>query len=68
MLINKIQEYCIHLFQKNHLVVYQKFFQQILLFQKIFNSEIQSIEVFFTDQNSKPLEVKYRINLTLVIK
>ena len=33
-----------------------------------FNSEFQTIEVWFTDQNSQPLEIEDRINLTLVIK
>ena len=37
-------------------------------FLKTFNSEFQSIEVWFTDQNSRPLEIEDRINLTLVIK
>ena len=35
---------------------------------KTFNSEFQSIEVWFTDQNSLTLEIDDRINLTLVIK
>ena len=35
---------------------------------KSFNSEFQSTEVWFTDQNSQPLETEYRITLTLVIK
>ena len=38
------------------------------IFQKTFNSEFQDIEVWFTDQNSQPLEIKDRINLTLVIR
>ena len=29
---------------------------------KIFNSEFQAIDVWFTDQNSQPLEVGGRIN------
>ena len=36
------------------------------IFLKTFNSEFQ--EVWFTDQNSRPLEIEDRINLTLVIK
>ena len=32
---------------------------------KTFNSEFQTIEVWFTDQNSQPLEIKDKINLTL---
>ena len=38
------------------------------IFQKTLNSEFQDIEVWFTDQNSQPLEIKDRINLTLAIK
>ena len=38
------------------------------IFLKIFNSEYNEIEVWFTYQNSKPLEIEDRINLTIVIK
>ena len=38
------------------------------IFLKTFNSEFQEIEVWFTDQNSKPLEVEHKINLTMIIK
>ena len=38
------------------------------IFLKTFNSEFQDIEVWFTDQNSKPLEIEDRINLTMLIK
>ena len=38
------------------------------MFLKTFNSEFQEIKVWFTDQNSKPLEVEDKINLTLIIK
>ena len=38
------------------------------IFLKTFNSEYDKIEVWFTDQNSKPLEMEDRINLTMVIK
>ena len=38
------------------------------IFLKTFNSEFQTIEVWFTDQNSQPLEIEDRINLTFVIK
>ena len=51
----------------NHLVVYQKFLQKIMFLKK-FNLEFQAIKVWFTDQNSQSLEIKGRINLTLVIK
>ena len=35
---------------------------------KTFNSEYDEIVVWFTDQNSKPLEIEDRINLAMVIK
>ena len=38
------------------------------IFFKTFNSEYSEIKVWFTDQNSKPLEIEDRINLTMVIK
>ena len=38
------------------------------IFLKTFNSEFQTIEVWFTDQNSRPLEIEDRINLFLFIK
>ena len=31
------------------------------------NTEFSSIEVWFTDQNSKPFEIKDSVNLTLII-
>ena len=37
------------------------------IFLKTFNSEFSCIEVWFTDQNSKLLEVEDKINITLVI-
>ena len=38
------------------------------IFLKTFNSENDEIKVWFTDQNSQPLEIKDRINLMMVIK
>ena len=38
------------------------------IFLKTFNSEFQEIKIWFIDENSKPLEVEYKINLTLIIK
>ena len=34
---------------------------------KMFDLEFSSIEVWFTDQNSKPPDIEDRINITLVI-
>ena len=38
------------------------------IFLKTFNSECLYIEVWFADQNSKPIEIDDKINITLVIK
>ena len=38
------------------------------IFVKTFSSEYDEIKVWFTDQNSQPLEIEDRINLTMVIK
>ena len=40
---------------------------KIFIFLKTFNSEFLYIEVWLTDQNSKPLEVGDKKNITLVI-
>ena len=37
------------------------------IFLKSFDSEFLYIEVWFTDQNSKPIEIKDKLNITLVI-
>ena len=38
------------------------------IFLKTFNSKFQEIEVWFTDQNSQPLEIEDKINVTLIIR
>ena len=38
------------------------------IFLKTFNSKYDEIKVWFTDQNSQPLEIEDRINLTMVIR
>ena len=35
------------------------------IFSKTFNSEFSYIEIWFTDQNFKPLEIEDKINITL---
>ena len=42
-------------------------FAKIFPFLKTFDLEFSYIEVWFTDQNSKPLEIEDIINITLVI-
>ena len=39
-----------------------------LIFLETFTSEFQETEIWFTNQNSPPLEIEERINLTLVIE
>ena len=31
------------------------------------NAEFQSIELWFTDQNNKPLEIEHSVNITQII-
>ena len=38
------------------------------IFLKAFNSEYNEIEVWFTDQNSQPLEIEDKMNFAVVIK
>ena len=38
------------------------------VFLKTFNSEYDEIKLWFTDKNSRPLEIEDRINLTMAIK
>ena len=38
------------------------------VFLKRLNSELQGIEMWFTDQNSQPLEIENKKNLTLIIR
>ena len=38
------------------------------IFLKTFNSEYQEIKVWFTDQNSRSLEMENKINLILILK
>ena len=38
------------------------------IFLKTYNSEYDEYKVWFSDQNSQPLEIEDRINLTMVIK
>ena len=44
------------------MIVSHKFLQKNHVFLKIFNSEFQAIEVWFTDHNSQPLEIEDKIN------
>ena len=68
MIINKVQG-VLYTFVRN------KAFGSLLeispakhIFLKTLNSKFRTIEAWFTDQNSQPLEIENGINLTLVIK
>ena len=67
MITSKIRKYYTLLFEINLLVAYWKFLQHHI-FLKTFNSEYDKIKAWFTNQNSQPLEMEDRINLTMVIK
>ena len=65
-------------YQQNSRILYtfvpKKSFGQLLdissrnfIFLKTFDSEFWYIEIWFTDQNSNPLEIEDKINITLVI-
>ena len=64
MIVSKIHEYYIR-FVPNKLF---EISPTNHIFLKTFNSEYNEIKVWFTDQNSQPLEIEDRINLTMVIK
>ena len=55
MIINKIQECYLNLFQINRLVVISLTNH---IFLKTFDSEYDEIKVWFTDRNSKLLEIQ----------
>ena len=38
------------------------------IFLKTFNSKYDEIKVWFIDQNTQPLEIEDKINVTMVIK
>ena len=39
----------------------------LLTMLKTTNTEFQSIQVWFTDQNNRPLEIEDNVNITLII-
>ena len=41
--------------------------QRNFMFLKTFDSDFSHVELWFADQNSKPLETEDKINITLVI-
>ena len=65
MIINKIKEYCTLLFQVNRFGNLLEISPTNYIFLKTFKSDYDEIKVWFTDQNSKPLEIEDRMNLTM---
>ena len=70
MIISKIQEYCIYFFPVNICQFVWSILDIspiFLFFLKTFTSEFSYVEVWFTDQNFKRLDIEDKINITLVI-
>ena len=70
MIINKIQESCIYLLLINKYSLAQllDISPKNFIFLKTFSSNFSYTEVWFTDQNSKPLETEDNtLHITLVI-
>ena len=67
MIINITQKSCIHFVLNKSFGQLLDILSQNCIFLNTFNSEFLFIEVWFTDQNSKPLEIEDNINITLVI-
>ena len=63
MIINSILYSCS---QQTIWSVIRYFTQKFYIFEK-FNSDFPYIEVWFTDQNSKPLKIEDKIKIALVI-
>ena len=68
MIISKIQDFCIHLFPNKPFGSLLEISPKNHIFLKTFSSQFQDTRVWFTEQNSQPLEIEDRINLTRVIK
>ena len=66
MVISKIQEWYIHLLLTNYLVI-SRYFTNTFCVLKTFNLDFSYIDVWFTSQNSKPLEIDDKVTITLAI-
>ena len=67
-MIIRIQEVCIHLFVTISLGQLLNISSKKLIFLKTFNSEFSYIKAWFTDQSFNQIELKDKINITLIIK
>ena len=63
MIINKMRK----LISDKDFALFMNISPNSLTFLQIFNLESSYIEVWFTGQNSKPLEIENKVNLMLVI-
>ena len=63
MIITKMQK----LISDKDFALFMNISPNSLTFLQIFNLESSYIEVWFTGQNSKPLEIENKVNLMLVI-
>ena len=43
-------------------------FPDVFTMMNTVNTEFSSVEVWFTDQSSKPLDIEHNVNLTLIIE
>ena len=68
IVFNKFQESCIYLFLINRSVNYLDISPENICLKviclEIFDSEFSYIELWFTDQNSNPLKIEDKINLS----
>ena len=67
MIINMIWESCIYLLLINCLAILGQLLDispKNFIFLRTFNSETSYIEVWFTDQNPKPLQIEDKTNIT----
>ena len=67
-MIIRIQEVYIHLFLTNSFGQLLNISSKKLIFLKTFNSEFSYIKAWFTDQSFNQIELKDKINITLIIK
>ena len=64
IVINKIQDSCVHLLLINRLANRSP---KNVIFLKNFDSEFSYICVWLTDQNCKSVQIEDKVNITLVI-
>ena len=58
------QKYYLVLFQ---IINFDNYSPHVFTMMNTINTEFSSVEVWFTDQSSKPFEIEDNVNLTLLI-